>query len=568
MRKCRMQNAECRIRNAFAVVAFCILHSAFCIAALAQQEPVPVPSDDEFAKAVFFGKKFAEMGEYSSAYEHLAKADALKPDQSAVVYNMAVVLTRAGRYVDAQVAVEKYQRLFPNGPEKALMAKLQFELDFQRELQKKRQADQEYADLFNRARFVYGRGELAEALRLFKQAEELRPNDAAAVYNQALVLEKQGELATAIERYRRYAQLETDVEKKGSIDEHVYAVQRELDDMRTKIVCSFCGHKLDDDATWCHRCWHGPYLVKSPVWNSRPCVEGASATRATYFSDERFNRNDILPCMNKGGTAMESLRYTAARQKAVQDARRAEGWTYMGDVLQNWADRQGNQVRLTQGAEYLEKVSSTTGGEILTYVAHPEAGKGVWLLDREDLIIDAQRYTNRYTYDASGRITQQQVEYQNTAACNHFVSMTADYEYANDALSIVKIKGGYEGFLAEGAPKTDWAATIAYSYDDKSRVSREELSLASLNKVYQQRPHGELRDEVNRLYTTMRPKKPLENVHRVGDLCMTSGTLLISNQIDLRPFYVMSPNLAIALQNGVTRAVVTFTYPDSYVLPR
>ena len=80
--------------------------------------------------------------------------------------------------------------------------------------------------------------------------------------------------------------------------------------------------------------------------------------------------------------------------------------------------------------------------------------------------------------------------------------------------------------------------------------------------------HGELRDEVNRLYTTMRPKKPLENVHRLGDLCMTSGTLLISNQIDLRPFYVMSPNLAIALQNGVTRAVVTFTYPDSYVLPR
>jgi hypothetical protein len=65
----------------------------------------------------------------------------------------------------------------------------------------------------------------------------------------------------------------------------------------------------------------------------------------------------------------------------------------------------------------------------------------------------------------------------------------------------------------------------------------------------------------------MRVKRPVDNVHRVGDICGTSGSLLLSNQIDLRPFYVMSPNLAIALQNGVTRAVVTFTYPDSYALP-
>jgi tetratricopeptide (TPR) repeat protein len=112
-----MQNAECRIRNAI-VLVFCILHFAFCLSAFAQQEPA---SEDEFARAVFFGKKFAEMGEYSSAYEHLAKADALKPDQSALVYNMAVVLARAGRYVDEQEAVEKYQRLFPNGPETAMI---------------------------------------------------------------------------------------------------------------------------------------------------------------------------------------------------------------------------------------------------------------------------------------------------------------------------------------------------------------------------------------------------------------------------------------------------------------
>lgn len=544
-----------------------LLLALLAFGALAQD--VPAPAEDEFAKAVYFGKKFAEMGEYDSAYEHLAKAEALKPDQSAVIYNMAVVLARAGRYLDAQVAVEKYQRLFPNGAEKPLIGKLQLELDFQRELQKKRQADQEYADLLNRARFVYGRGELADALTLYKQAEELRPNDAAPVYNQALVLEKQGELGRAIERYRRYAQLETDLDAKTKADEHVFALQKEVEDMQTKIVCSFCGHKLAAGATWCHRCWHGPYLAGSPVWNTRPCVEGASATRATYFSDERFNRNDILPCLHKsstgGGTVLESLRYTAAKQRVIQDARRAEGWTYMNGVLQNWSDRSGNQVRFVQGPEYLEKVTSTLGGEILNYAAHAGAN-GVWLLDREDVMIEGQRYTNRYTYDASGRIAQQQVEYQNSVACNHLVTATADYNYTNDVLSTVTIKGGYEGFLAEGAPKTDWQATVAYTYDDKSRVAREELSLASFSKVYQQRPHGELREEVNKLYGGMRPRRPLENIHRVGDLCATAGTTLLSNQIDLRPFYAMSPNLAIALQNGVTRAVVTFTYPDSYVV--
>jgi tetratricopeptide (TPR) repeat protein len=523
--------------------------------------------DDEFARAVFFGKKFADMGEYGSAYEQFSKANAAKPDQPAVLYNMAVVLARAGRYVDAQVAVERYERLFPDGAEKPLIARLQFELDFQRELQKKRQADQEYTDLFNRAKFVYGRGELPESLRLFQLAEQLRPTDPAAVFNQAVILEKQGQIEKAIERLRRYGQLESDVELKSSTDERVFTLQRELDDMRTKIVCPFCGHKLPAGTTWCHRCWHGPYLVDSAVWSSRPCVEGASATRATYFSDARFNKNDILPCLQKSGTMLESLRYTAARQRAVQDARRAEGWTYQGNVLQGWSDRSGNQIRYVQGPDYLEKVTSTSGGEILNYAAHAGAA-GIWLLDREDVVVDGQRYTNTYTYDAGGHIAQQQVAYQNTASCNHLIGITADYTWSGDALSAVKIKGGYTGFPAEGAPVTEWQAGVSYLYDEKGRVAKEELAVTSLNKTYMQKPHGELREEISKLYLGMRPKKPVENVTRVGDLCATSGTFLLGNPIDLRPLYTLSPNLAIALQPGVSRAVVTFTYPDSYVLRR
>ena len=46
-------------------------------------QPVETTTEDEFTKATFFGKKFADLGEYASAYEQYAKANALKPDQPA-----------------------------------------------------------------------------------------------------------------------------------------------------------------------------------------------------------------------------------------------------------------------------------------------------------------------------------------------------------------------------------------------------------------------------------------------------------------------------------------------------
>jgi Flp pilus assembly protein TadD len=518
--------------------------------------------DDEFTKALFFGKKFADLGEHASAYDQFAKADALRPDQPAVLYDMAVVLARAGRYSESQVKADRYLQLFPAGAERPLVAKLQLELEFQRELQKKRQADQEYADLFNRAKFLYGRGELAQAVDLFEKAQELRPNDAAAVFNEAVALEKSGDYARAIERFRRYAELESDVDRRGSIDERIYGLQHELDDMRTKIVCSFCGRKLPIGATWCERCWHGPYLVRSSVWGSRPCVEGASATRATYFADGRFNANDVLPCLFKDGSMLESLRYTPARQRAIQEARKAEGWVYGGGMLQSWSDKQGNQIRYAQGPEYLERVSAS-GGDILAYEAHT-AAPGVWLLDREELLLDAQRYINRYSYDDAGRVAHQQTDYQNNAACNHLITMTADYVYSNDDLMSVTLEGGYEGYQPEGLPRADWQAQVSYAYDEKSRLAKEELNVTSFTKTYQQKPQGALREDISRLFAGMRVKKPIDNLFRTGDLCATSGSTLLSNPIDLRPFYVLSPNLSMILQNGVSKAIVTFTYPDGY----
>ena len=62
----------------------------------------------------------------------------------------------------------------------------------------------------------------------------------------------------------------------------------------------------------------------------------------------------------------------------------------------------------------------------------------------------------------------------------------------------------------------------------------------------------------------MRVRKPVERMLSLGDRCGMSGTTILGNPIDLRPFYALTPNLAMVLGNGVTRATVSFTYPDSY----
>jgi tetratricopeptide (TPR) repeat protein len=534
-----------------------------CTTAATHAQQAAPQADDEFTRSVYFGRKFADMGDYGPAYDNYARANALRPDESGVLYNMAVVLSRAGRYSEAQVAVDRYLREFPAGNERALIDRLQLELEFQRELQKKRQADQLYTERFSRARFLYASGDLEEALKLFHEAEQLRPSDAAAVFNQAIVYEKQGDFVRAVERFRRYTELESDPTGRTQADQRLFALQRELSDMRSKVVCSFCGHKLPAETTWCERCWHGPYLTGSAIWDSRPCISGATATRATYFSDERFNRNDVLPCLTGEGTLLDSIRYTPQRQRAIRDARLAEGWKYDGEMLVSWGDKDGNEIRFEQGTDYLERATSSKGGEILAYSAHA-GGPGIWLLDREDLIIDAQRYLNQYEYDSSGRIARQSVSYQNTSACNHLISATADYSYDAARLRAVSLTGGYEGYTSEGSPRADWKANITFEYDEQGRLSREELALESFTKQYAQKAHGKLRDEISRIYPSMRTRKPIDSVVRVGDLCGTSGNQLLSNLIDLRPFYLISPNLNITLANGVAKAVVTFTYPTGF----
>ncbi|HYM60304.1 MAG TPA: tetratricopeptide repeat protein [Thermoanaerobaculia bacterium] len=532
------------------------------VAPPAQSAAAPDASTDEASKALFFGKRFFDLKDFASAYEQFAKADSLKPDQPPVLYNMAVVLAKAGRWSEAQKKVDRYLQLYPGGAERPLVAKLQLELEFQRELQKKRQADQDYADLFSRGRFLYAKNDLDGALKLYQQAEQQRPSDPAAVFDEGVVYEKIGDISKATERFHRYAELETNADLKTGIDQRIFTLETELEDMKTKILCSFCGLRLPIGATWCPRCWHGPYVTSS-VWSSRPCVEGASATRATYFSEDRFQKNESLPCLYPAGLMTDTLRYTPARQRGIQEARKAEGWTYSGEIIQGWSDKQGNQIKYAQGPGCLEKIASPSSGDALIYAAHKLA-EGMWLLDREDYVIDGQKYVSHYTFDAVGRISEQQVDYETSSACGHLIRMKAELTYQNDALAGVKIHGGYEGYAAEGTPRVDWDVAITYTYDTARRLTKEELALTSFSKTYNTRPIGAMRDEVAKLYPSMRVRKPLENAIRTGDRCGMTGDLLLGNPIDLRPFYAITPNLAMVVPYGVVKAVVTFTYPDSF----
>jgi tetratricopeptide (TPR) repeat protein len=561
-----------------AVIAnLCLLLSAFCLVAQEPPQPAPaqtpaaavhpvasaaMPPSEEFVRAVYFGKKFAEIKDYASAYQQFAKADLLQPDVPGILYNMGVLLARTGRYSEAQAKVDRYNQLFPSGAEKPLVARLQLELEFERELQKKRQADDDYTAIFTRGRYLYTKGDLPAALKLFQDAEQQRPTDPAAVFNQGVVYEKLGDLPKASERFHRYEELEPDTGAKSAADQRLLVIESEMSDMKTKIICPFCGFRLPIGAAWCPHCWHGPYLTSQSAWSSRPCSDGATATRATYYAGNRFAKNESLPCLFNG-TMLEALRYTPARQQRVQDARKAEGWTYAGGILQSWHDRQGNEIRYVQGPDYLEKITSSSSGDMLTFAAHNTADTGI-LLDREDVVIDGQKYTVHYTFDAQNRIAQEQVAYQNAAGCDDVVTMTADVTYASNNVSDLKIRGGYNGPVVQGSPRLDWEANIAYTYDANGRLTKEDLALTSMTKTYTERPYGAERQEIGSLYQDMRVRKPIERMLSAGDRCGISGTQVLGNPVDLRPFYALTPNLAIVLGNGVTRATVSFTYPDSY----
>jgi tetratricopeptide (TPR) repeat protein len=388
--------------------------------------------DDDFAKV---DRLFAAK-DFGGAYAQLARIERDQPDAPALLYDMALTLAKAGRFTEAQSRLDRYAQLYPDGAEKPLAAKLRVELDFQREMQKKREVEQQYAELFSRGRFLYERGELDAALRLFQDAEQQHPNDPAAAFNQAVILENRGDAAKAEERFHRYAELSGET------------MERHVDDLKTKLLCPFCGLRLAAGATWCPRCWH---------------------------------------------LARNAPRYSPARQRQIEEARKSEGWTYDGEILTGRG--------LMQGPDYLVRAG------VAAYEAH-NAG-GVWLLDREELVLDGLVYAVRYTFDAENRIAREDATYVNDAACHHLIAMSWDG---------TAIKGGYDGFAAEGAPHVEWVLL-----ND---------SVPSIIKEYTQKPFGALREEIAALYPNMRIKQPMKVAN---DFCAAG----LENKIDVRPFYAV-----------------------------
>ena len=512
---------------------------------------------EDFNAASTFAIKYAALQDWPNALDQLNAADTIQPNNPAILYDSAVVLFHLGRFADAQGKLDAYRQLYPDGKELDRVKSLQLDLDFEKLRQKKQQEAQDYLELFNRARFTYDKGDIDGAIKLFAQAEEQRANDAAVAFNQAILYESKGDYIKATERLRHYLALAPDAADKTAIDQKVFALQSEVTDAESMIVCPFCGAKLARGTVWCPHCWHGPYLTASAVWNTRPCATGATATRTSLFQNNRVNQNEDLPCSLKSPSWAEALRYSKAKQRAIQDARKAEGWTYDGEILQSMRDRDGNEIHLVQG-DTLQQLLATSTGDVFNFSGHKDGDS--WLLDREEFVIDGQKYAKTYAYDASRRILSETVRFQNNASCGHLVEEVANYTYDGERLASVAFHGGYKGFDPEGLPELQWQMTLLPAYDDAGRVTKEDLTLVSMTKTWQKRPEGPMREQTQTLYPEMRVKKPLD-VMRQGDLCAISGNRLIGNMIDLRPFYSVSPDLPGTVPFGVQKVSAVFTYP-------
>lgn len=514
--------------------------------------------EEDFLGAVTFGKRYYDAGDLSSAFERLTAAEQILPGHPAVLYNVAVVLAKLGRFADAQNKIETYKALFPGGEEMALIRALQIDLDWSRDAQKRAQENQNYIEQFNRARFSFDGGDHSQALARFKQAEQMKPEDAPAAFNQAVCLEALGDYTGAIERLRHFLSLDAANDHRSSVDAKINLLTSEVDDQRSSILCGFCGRKLNASGAWCPDCGHGPFLPQSAQWNSRSCSTGASATRTTSYTSGRLHQNEDLPCLYEGSYA-SALRYTTPRRLAIQAARKAEGWTLEGNRIRSFKDRD-SAIELKHDGQYLSRIDSPSSGDWLE-LSGQMSDDSRWLVGEEERILNGQRYGKRYVYDESGRISRETVQYQGANRCGNIIETSADWIYEGDRLKSIALQGGYDGYASEGSPKVQWAGTVSFSYDENGLLLQEDLVIDSFTKTFTRMP-GEARRMIERHYPGHRGKAV--DMLQKGDICGVAGSQVITNLIDLRAFDAWSPNLALAMPPGITRAAVSFTYPEGY----
>lgn len=521
----------------------------------ADRSTLSVAEEQEFLSAATFGARFYEAGDFESAIQQLRVADKLLPGHPALLYNLVVVLARLGQLDDAEVKLDMYRALYPDGEEMPQIRKLQIDLEWLREVHSRAKLTQAYGELFDRGRASFESREYASAAESFRQARQANPGDVAAPFNQAIALEALGNYSGSMDVLGEVLALNSAGVNRTAVEARVDLLRAEITDQRSSILCSFCGRRLPVSGGWCPDCGHGPFIPDSPQWSSRSCAPGSSATLSTFYSTGAPYQSEPLPCMYSGSYA-NALQYTTPKRRAIQAARKADGWSFDGNRISTFRDGD-HVIELIHDGEVLERIASPSAGDLLEHSAR-RLSDGRWQVDWEDRVIEGQRYRKQYAYDGMGRIVRETVRYQAANSCGQVIEVSADWRYEGERLMSVSLQGGYEGYPSEGSPRMQWRGTVAFTYDTNGFVQREDLNIDSFEKTYTKLSRN-MRRDLERYYPGIRVNAPQDLLVN-GDICGSAGTQRVMNLIDLRAFDAWSPNLAIALPPGVTRATVSFTH--------
>jgi tetratricopeptide (TPR) repeat protein len=518
---------------------------------LAQNETL-----EEFALSVDFGRRFFDSGNHSAALGFFEKADSLVRDQPGVLVNMALVLVKLKRYDEAQQRLQRYFHLYSGGPEASTAQALSREIQFAIEVRTRRRNEIEYQSLFTKARFLAQEGSLRAALEGFEAAQQIFTDDPPLLFNQAVIHEALGDYQKATEMYRRY--LTSGPVERQTVEAKIFELEREIVDMRTRLMCTFCGEKLAPGARWCHRCWHGPYDISAEGWNSRACAGGLRVTR-TLFGAQGPIKSEQLPCLYDASSIRDLLQYHPNRRQAVRDQRRREGW----QVSQNgWLDSRssesGDQLKMVQG-EYLEALHLPPDGEVIPFQA-ALSDDYIWLLQQEPFASDDVLFWKSYGYDENGSIVRESATWE-SAECRHAINLDAEWKVGPTGVESGSIRGGYKGYRPEGYPATDWRISVQRKIDEQGRLRSDTLVVDSFQKTLAAKPTGHTAAALRRIYPRLRAKRPFDLLTD-GDACGTKGTMRIEEPIDLRALYVHFPALAMKLPPGVARVIVDYEYPE------
>ncbi len=160
-----------------------------------------------------------QMANYSEAKNLLTQAIRLKPEQFDPRYNLGLVLFKQGERSQARLQMEKALRINPSSSEArfqlAAILRAQGLNDLSRKQLALYQADRDRqasrdmaASNSNQAAAALARGDLANAIALYKDAVQANPGDSRILYNLALALDRNADYQQEREILQRAIELD------------------------------------------------------------------------------------------------------------------------------------------------------------------------------------------------------------------------------------------------------------------------------------------------------------------------------------------------------------------------